>query len=176
MNRLFSMLIVAIISSVWGMPESKAEILWQTTAGGCVPWDDSIQNDRYDTSATGLQIAYNGTTTNTIYLACPVTSSVDVDGKEVKLVLYYNDNDGSGSSAVVFAELWSLSRTTGSVSTSSLCSVTSNTSGTFDKRVSASCGTLDTDSNIYWVYVYVDRVTTSDTPKFYAVEFEEVVN
>lgn len=148
----------------------SSEASWATVAGGCVPYYNSIQNDRYVTASQGLDIGFSATDTNSIYLVCPVNQAALPSGA-AHLKITYKD-PASSASASVSATLWQM---TGSGTATSLCDVSSDVEGgTWGSGATASssesCGTLSSTS-VLWAFVVVDRTLTSEDVHFYAVGF-----
>lgn len=151
-------------------PAGATPPIWQSPAGGCVPYNSSIQNDGYDVADTGGQVSFTTGTTANQYFVCPVTTGND--GKSVGLRLYATDADASGTDTYVQATLYKKTRSGGTYT--NICSVTSNGSGSWVINSSGFCAVMDTDTDIYWVFVKMVRSGTQAT-KFYAVELIEEI-
>lgn len=159
-------LLAGLIAILAIVPSAGATPYWQSIGGGCVPYNSSIQADGYDLADTGGRVTFTTGTTTNQYFVCPVQGGVD--GQDTELHLYSSDPDNSGTNTSVEAVLYRKTRSGGTYS--SVCSATSSSSSAWHKDL-AVCGTLDTDTYIYWVWVRMIRDSTQAT-KFYGVELD----
>jgi hypothetical protein len=171
--KLTLALFAAAVAATGMSSYADATPFWQSPAGGCVPYNSSIQADGYDLADTGGQASFTTGTTANQYFVCSVQPTRDIDGDTLELLLYSTDPDNGGANTYVQATLYRKSRSTGSYS--SVCSVTSTSNASWNVDGSGSCGTLDTDTYIYWVFVRMIR-DGSQATKFYAAELDVWVN
>lgn len=171
--KISSAFLAAIASSLLICSHAGATPRWQSPAGGCVPYNSAIQGNGYDLADTGGRATFNtGVTANQDFV-CSVQPTEAVDGDTLELLLYSSDPDSASTNTYVQAALYRKSRATGAYS--SVCSVTSSSNASWNVDGSGSCGTLDADTYIYWVWVRMVRDGTQAT-KFFGVELDLWVN
>jgi hypothetical protein len=114
---------VAIVLGIAGMSTTAhAGRIWSSIGGGCVPADEDIQVNNYDTR--GFGVGFKGVATGDIRLLCsvPVPSGATFR----KFVMSYKDTDGMSTQARIRATLRGVPD--GSNGSLAICTVDSNTS------------------------------------------------
>lgn len=166
-TKLAMALFAAILAMAAIHSPANANPVWQSPGGACVPYNSSIQADGYDLADTGGRVTFTTGTTSNQYFVCAVQNGID--GSYVQVNLYSAD---VGANDSVEAILYRKARSGGTYS--SVCSITSTANSSWHLDSSTPCGTLDTSTYIYWVFVRMER-TAAQATKFYAVELDEVV-
>ena len=161
---------LAIILGIAGMsPTAHAGRIWSSIGGGCVPADEDIQVDNYDTR--GFGVGFKGVATGDIRLLCsvPVPSGATFR----KFVMSYKDTDGMSTQARIRATLRFVSD--GSNASRANCTVDSNTS-TATGNNTLTCDHFDFTlfgfENCFFE-ILIERASPVQDPEFLAVaEFD----
>ncbi len=144
---------------------SDSNNYWGTNGGACVPVDDAIQNNRYD--VTSGSIVHQSTNIDLIKLSCPIERN-NSGSNPTKVWLSWSSPDVADASNFVSADFYRKARSTGT-----LTLIVTQDSSTYATNISegsaAFTHTLDFNTYYYFMYVDVDRSSTSNTESFRGV-------
>lgn len=173
-----SAILGTILVVILGMSgAASAETFWTAVGSTCVPGDAYIQADRY--AITAGSVSHKGTNTGVITLYCNVdvgsllAQSLVLGHSPNHIVLTYKDSDGTTTATYVKAELISMARSNGGLTTG-IGSVTSNSNAaTGDNVLSAAfTHTFDVTNKSYYVRIDMDRASSGQSAIFYSVRLE----
>ncbi|BAZ37691.1 hypothetical protein NIES4101_36140 [Calothrix sp. NIES-4101] len=152
------------------LAQKVGTVYWQSNGGGCVPTDQTIQNQQYWTVTGAGRVKYKGNGTQPLAFSCPVSSiNSNVSGGDgTVLRLFYQDPDGLEDAFKVEATLRSFAKSNGTYN-GEVCKVSSSKKGEWQDDTSNVC-LIDMNANIYWVEVVIKRNQPSNS----VVEFNGV--
>lgn len=158
--------LLALIISLCCVTAAHADIVWSSPASACTPDDQTIKFNRHAVGSASVTHAAGNI--DRITLTCPIPgfSSPDTDWG---LLLTYRDSTGTGTSAVVKAQLFRLEY--GSSSPELLVTVSSNSSAvTAVNSVDRSfTHTFDFQIFTYWVRIELDRTAATEIAAAHSV-------
>lgn len=147
---------------------AAADRLWTSVGDGCVPVDEDIVVNNYD--SRGFGVGFKGTATGDIRLVCPVNIRTSGASPTVnELHMSYKDPDGTGGNSRIRSTLWQVSD--GSNAASSLCTADSN-SNSPTGNTTWSClpfAFVPSLSKSYYVEIIIERTTSTLDPELLAV-------
>jgi len=136
---------------------------WSANAAGCVPEDAAIQGDLYSTTSGGA-VQHDSGDSGSFYVDCDVPKNSGGTNPG-KLFLTYDDDSSSG---FVEAQLYRMSRSTGTVTSFSTVTSTNN-GGTTSESSSSFSHTFVQNTHSYFVRIQVQRTGTTPLEVFYSV-------
>jgi hypothetical protein len=150
-----SMFVVALTSRV--AAAYPADVSWSGAATGCqLAATTTAHPPSYD--YTYGEVDFVTGDTGTFHLVCPVTA-LSYNEDPTSLFLAYNDQDTS--KCQISAVLRYHSLTSGTYGTAATVTATTVASSPYLNDLSAGTGTLDFDSNFYWVDISVTRTDST---------------
>ena len=155
----------AVLLGIAGLSTTaSAGRIYSTVGNGCVPVDEDVQVDNYD--SRGFGVGFKGNATGDIRLSCNIPNPPSTFRK---FVLSYIDPDGGFGSSRVTATL--REAVDGTNISTPICSVSSNSSSTTG-HTTISCNFTDftprADTS-YFFEVVVARTSSGLDPEFLAL-------
>jgi hypothetical protein len=166
----FVIALVLFLTPTAAVAQNVGFTYWQSSGGGCIPTDATVESQQYWTVTGAGRVKYKGNGTQPLTFSCPV-SSINPDvlgGDGTVLRLFYQDPDGAGNDFQVAARLKSFNKSNGAYE-GNVCEVISDQRGSWQSS-SSSCSGIDINNHLYWVETIVKRPAASDS----VVEFNGV--
>lgn len=162
------------LAMLFSATEASADVLWSSVAAGCVPIDDSIQNDVYSSGSAGPAVGFKTGVTGDIELVCPIFFST-THGNPAAAFATFRDADGTATAAQVTVKLYRMAWDgTGFIQT--LATIDSNTSATTTthQMFDAFSSTFDFDLSMYWMGIKISRTNSALTTNTLLVGLTDV--
>jgi hypothetical protein len=165
-DRAMTVLGLAFLAFVSLAVPAQAE-LWSTPGGGCVPTESTTKFDRHKVGIGSIQHA--PTNVDLITLLCPVAPFTNAN-TNWNLFINYQDSTGTSPSAFIRARLYRMSFQSNIPVL--MATVNSNSSPVTTPQFLSSpmfTHTFQSDANVYWVRVDIDRSSTSEKVVLHSV-------
>jgi hypothetical protein len=162
-KRIATVAIVLGIASI--STTAHADVIWSSVGGVCVPADEDVQVDNYDTR--GFGVGFKGVATGNIRLLCGVHVSAGATLR--KFVMSYKDTDGMSAQARIRATLRGVAQ--GSNASTADCTADSNTSNVTG-NTTRTCDFSDYSAfrwSSYFFEILIERTSSVQDPEFLAV-------
>lgn len=143
---------------------ASASRIWSTIGGACVPVDEDVQVDNYD--SRGFGVGFKGVATGDIRLLCGITPSTATFRK---FTMSYKDPDGMTTGSRIRATLRQVAD--GSNASSAICTADSDTSTVTGNNI-LTCDFADftpSATTSYFFEVLIERTSSTLDPEFLAL-------
>lgn len=158
--------VAAFVGIIGVAGTASARRIYTAVGAGCVPVDEDVQVDNFD--SRGFGVGFKGFATGDVRLVCPISVSANTVTFR-RFVMSYKDTDGMSTQARIRATLRRVAD--GSNASFPICTADSDTSSVTG-NTTLSCDFTDfvpLENTSYFFEVLIERSSTAQDPEFLAL-------